>query len=59
MTYTVGVYTVEEDALDELENLRGLSKSKAAAHEGLLRAATATVVEDERTGEVLSFTLNE
>lgn len=59
VTYTVGVYTVDEGALDELENLRGLSKSKAAAHEGLTRAATATVVADSRTGEVLSFALDE
>lgn len=58
VTYTVAVYTVDGEALDELEALRGLSKSKAAAREELTRVATATVVEDSRTGEVLSFTLD-
>ena len=58
VTYTVAVYTVDPQALDDLETFRGLSKSKAAAEPALTRAATATVVQNQSTGEVLSFSLS-
>lgn len=54
ITYTVAVYTTE---LEDVGNdIWKLSKSKAAANEDLTRVATATVVVNEKTGEVLSFT---
>jgi hypothetical protein len=34
-----------------------LSKSKAAKHEALTRVATATVVVNDKTGEVVSFVI--
>lgn len=57
--YTVAVYTVEPGALDQLDTYRELSKSKAAAHPSLHRAATALVTREESTGTVLSFTLSQ
>ena len=57
VTYTVAVYTVDPQSLDGLEYYRGLSKSPAAKESALTRAATATVVRAEPSGEVLSFTL--
>ena len=63
-TYNVTVYAVDEDALSAsdytLEGLRGLSKSKAAAaaKTGVMtKAATAVIVVDNDTGEVLEFTM--
>ena len=54
ITYTVAVYTT--DLEDVGNDIWKLSKSKAAANEDLTRVATATVVVNEKTGEVLSFT---
>ena len=61
VTYNVAVYTVDEDALEsydkDLETIRGLSKSKAkaVADDGVMhQVGTATVVINEKTGEVLS-----
>lgn len=61
-TYNVAVYVVDEMVLAEssttLEDLRGLSKSKAAAaaKDGLMaRAANATIRVDNKTGDVLEF----
>ena len=63
VTYTVVVYTVDEGALEsydqDLETIRGLSKSKAKAvsGDGILRpVTTATIVLDDKTGQVLSYT---
>lgn len=61
VTYNVAVYAVDEDALGsydkDLETIRGLSKSKAkaVADDGVMhQVGTATVVINEKTGEVLS-----
>ena len=54
ITYTVAVYTVA-DNFDDIDSLWGLSKSKAAKHESLTRVGTATILVDEKTGEVTSF----
>lgn len=61
-TYTVAVYTVDENALSgydqDLETIRGLSKSKAkaVADDGVMeKQYTATVVLNTKTGEVLSW----
>lgn len=54
VTYNVAVYTVAEGT-EMNDDIWKLSKSKAAAHEALTRVATATVVVNEETGEVLSF----
>lgn len=61
ITYTVAVYTVDGDALadydKDLETIRGLSKSKAkaVAEDGVMtRAATVTVVVNDKTGELIS-----
>ena len=56
ITYTVAVYTVA-DNFDDVDSLWGLSKSKAAKHESLTRVGTATIMVDEKTGEVTSFQL--
>lgn len=61
--YTVAVYTVDEMALANRENctldtLRGYSKSKAAGDEVMTRVATATVEQNEKTGEYQSFAIN-
>lgn len=64
-TYNVAIYQVDDSALADydktLEEIRGLSKSKAAAvaEDGVMtRIATAVVVVDNDTGELLegSFT---
>lgn len=57
VTYTVAVYTTDVSAPEELDALRGLSKSKAAKDPSLTRAATALLTQDGATGEVLSFSL--
>ncbi len=57
ITYTVAVYETELDTVGD--DIWKLSKSKAAAHESLKRAATATIVVDENTGEILSFAITE
>jgi ECF transporter S component (folate family) len=55
-TYNVAVYTADQDKLsDGLDEVWKLSKSKAAKHEALSRVATAVIVVNDRTGEVLSF----
>ena len=53
VTYTVAVYTTEADAVGD--DIWKLSKSKAASNETLTRVATATILVNEDTGEVLSF----
>ena len=56
ITYNVAVYTVEEGVeLDD--SIWMLSKSKAAKHEALTRVATATIVVNDKTGEVVSFVI--
>ena len=56
ITYTVAVYTVA-DGVEMNDEVWKLSKSKAAAHEGLTRVATATVVVNDKTGQTISFTI--
>ena len=56
VTYHVAVYTVAEGT-EMNDDIWKLSKSKAAAHESLTRVATATIVVNEKTGEVLSFVI--
>lgn len=54
VTYHVAVYTVAE-GVELGDDIWGLSKSKAAKHEALTKAATAVIVVNEETGEVVSF----
>lgn len=63
-TYNVAVYVVDDAALEgydkDLETIRGMSKSKAkkVADDGVMtRVSGAVIVLDDKTGEVLSFTL--
>lgn len=63
-TYNVAVYVVDDAALEgydkNLEAIRGMSKSKAkaVAEDGVMtRVSSAVIVLDDKTGEVLSFTL--
>lgn len=63
-TYTVAVYTVNEEALSgydkDLETIRGMSKSKAkaVAEDGVMeKVGTATIVLNTKTDEVLSFSM--
>lgn len=57
-TYTVAIYTAAEDTSEaDLEEIWKLSKSKAAQHEALTREATATIVVNESTGEIISFSV--
>lgn len=63
-TYTVAVYTLEEDMLEgydkDLETIRGLSKSKAraVADDGVMTCTqTVTIVLNDKTGEVLEITI--
>ena len=63
-TYTVAVYTVNEEALSgydkDLETIRGMSKSKAkaVAEDGVMeKIGTATIVLNTKTDEVLSFSM--
>ena len=63
-TYNVAIYAVDNAALagydKDLETIRGLSKSKAAAvaEDGIMtRVATAVIVMDDETGEVLSINI--
>lgn len=53
ITYSVSVYAVADGA-EAGDDLWKLSKSKAAAHEDLEKYASATIVVNEDTGEVLS-----
>lgn len=53
ITYTVAVYTTEAETVGD--DIWKLSKSKAASNETLTRVATATILVNEDTGEVLSF----
>ena len=53
VTYTVAVYTTEAETVGD--DIWKLSKSKAASNETLTRVATATILVNEDTGEVLSF----
>ena len=64
ITYTVAVYTLEDGKLEgydkDLETIRGLSKSKAkaVAEDGVMSyQETATIVLDDKTGQVLSLTV--
>lgn len=63
-TYNVAVYVVDDTALEgysqDLETIRGMSKSKAkaVADDGVMTLiGNAVIVLDNKTGEVLSFTL--
>ena len=56
ITYTVAVYTVA-DGVEMNDDIWMLSKSKAAKHEALTRVATATIVVNDKTGEVVSFAI--
>ena len=56
VTYTVAVYTVA-DGVEMNDDIWMLSKSKAAKHESLTRVATATIVVNDKTGEVVSFAI--
>ena len=56
ITYTVAVYTVA-DGVEMNDDIWMLSKSKAAKHEALTRVATATIVVNDKTGEVVSFVI--
>ena len=58
ITYNVAIYTVAE-GVEVNDDLWKLSKSKAAAHEALTKVAAATIVVNEKTGEVVSFTLKD
>lgn len=53
-TYTVAVYTLEGEPT---EAQWGYSKSKAAADETLTRAATVTIVADDKNGQVLEISV--
>ena len=53
ITYTVAVYTTEAETVGD--DIWKLSKSKAASNETLTRVATATILVNEDTGEVLDF----
>ena len=53
-TYTVAVYTLDQPGTDAQW---AYSKSKAAKDETMTRAATAVYVVNEKTGEVLEFSL--
>lgn len=58
--YNVALYTVSEEAAadsEQLDTLRGLSKSKAAKNEALTRKANATIRADGKTQEVLDFSI--
>lgn len=66
VTYTVAVYAVDENALagyeKDLETIRGMSKSKASAvaEDGVMtRVATATIVVNDKTGEIVSKNYSE
>ena len=54
VTYNVAVYTVAE-GVEMTEDLWKLSKSKAAACEDFTKVASAVIVVNEKTGEVVSF----
>ena len=63
-TYTVAVYTVDEEALSgydkDLETIRGMSKSKAkaVAEDGVMeKVGTAIIVLNTKTDEVLSYSM--
>ncbi len=57
VTYNVSVYHVdlETAATDEMEKLWALKKTPASKHKALTKAATATIVQNEKTSEVLSY----
>lgn len=64
VTYTVAIYDVDTDALagydKDLNTIRGMSKSKAksVSEDGVMtRLGTATIVKNESTGEIVSFTM--
>ncbi len=59
VTYSVAVYTYDEMSAAEVEKAWGYSKSKAAKDEKLTRVATATIVVNESSGQVVDFTLLE
>ncbi len=55
VTYTLAVYQADEAAADEMETIRGYSKSKAKADERLRLLTNATAVLDSRTGQMVSY----
>ena len=68
--YTVSVYTLDEEAFaagqaDEagytMDTLWGYSKSGPSKdkHQSLVKVATASIVKNEKTGEILSFEISE
>ena len=60
ITYNVSLYTYEEMSAEELEKCWALSKSgptKDPYKNMLTKAATAVIVVDDKTGQVLEFTL--
>ena len=58
VTYTVAVYTAD-DNLEITDAMWGYKKSAAAGDENLTRAATATILVNDNTGEVLSFSVKQ
>lgn len=54
ITYTVSVYVPAEGA-EITDDMWELKKSAAAKHKDLVKHATATIVVNEKTGEVVSF----
>ncbi len=54
ITYTVSVYVPAEGA-EITDDMWKLKKSAAAEHKDLVKHATATIVVNEKTGEVVSF----
>lgn len=60
ITYNVSIYTYEEMAAEELEKCWALSKSgptKDPYKNILTKVATAVIVVDDKTGQVLEFTI--
>lgn len=57
ITYTVAVYQAEDD-FEITEKMWGYKKTPASKDENLTRMATATIITDAKTGEVLSFDMS-
>lgn len=57
VTYTVSIY-IPAEGKEIADNMWKLKKSAAASHEDLVKNAVATIVVNEKTGEVISFTIN-
>lgn len=54
ITYNVSVYAVAPDA-EDAPSLWALKKTPASKHEDLTKQATATIVMNDKTGQLLSF----